>query len=73
MDVAELKKVTAEALGKDPATLPANPEWDSLDQLEIITHLHDMLGDRANSIDGLENFKDLDSLTEVLRRSGIVD
>jgi hypothetical protein len=36
MNIAELKTVTAEALGKDPSLLPANPEWDSLDKLEII-------------------------------------
>jgi acyl carrier protein len=73
MDVAELKRVTAEALGKDPATLPENPEWDSLDQLEIISHLHDVLGARANEIDDLDNFKDLESLASVLRQSGVVD
>ena len=73
MDVAELKKVTAEALGKDPATLPENPEWDSLDQLEIISHLHDVLGASANQIEDLENFKDLEGLASVLRKSGVVD
>jgi acyl carrier protein len=73
MDVAELKTITAEALGKDPNTLPDNPQWDSLDQLEIISHLHDVLGDRANTIDDLENFSDLESLTEILRKSGLVD
>ena len=73
MDVTELRRVTAEALGKDPATVPENPEWDSLDQLEIISHLHEVLGSRANEIDDLENFKDLESLTAVLRTSGILD
>jgi acyl carrier protein len=72
MDAAELKLVTAEALGKDPDSLPENPQWDSLDQLEIISHLHDVLGDRANTIDDLENFTDLESLTDVLRNSGLV-
>ena len=73
MDVTELRTLTAEALGKDPKAVPANPEWDSLDKLEIITHLHDTLGDKVNSVDGLDNFNDLESLAAILRESGLVD
>lgn len=73
MDIAELKIVTAAALGKDPATQPENPEWDSLDQLEIITHLHDVFGSKAAEIEDLENFHDLESLAAILRKSHLVD
>lgn len=73
MDIAELRTFTAEALGKDPATAPENPEWDSLDKLEIITHLHDLLGDAASGIANLDNFADLDSLAAILRERGLVD
>ncbi len=73
MDVTELRKITAEALGKDIATVPENPEWDSLDKLEIITHLHDVFGEKVNDIDDLDDFEDLDSLARVLRSGGLVD
>ena len=73
MDISELRRVTAVAIGKDPATQPENPEWDSLDQLEIITHLHEVFGSKAADIEDLENFTDLESLAAVLRKSGLVD
>jgi len=73
MDVTELRTITAEALGKDPKTVSVNPEWDSLDKLEIITHLHDVLGDEVNSVEDLDNFNDLESLAAILRESGLVD
>ena len=73
MDITELRTVTANALGKDPASLPANPAWDSLDKLEIITHLHDVLGDKADEVSDLDNFVDLESLAALLRESGLVD
>ena len=73
MDVTELRTITAEALGKDPKTVSANPEWDSLDKLEIITHLHEVLGDEVNRVKDLDNFDDLESLAAILRESGLVD
>lgn len=73
MDLTELRTVTAQALGKDPASVPANPEWDSLDKLEIITHLHDVLGDKANDVGDLDNFTDLESLAAILRERGLLD
>jgi len=73
MDMSELRAFTAESLGKDPATAPADPEWDSFDRLEIITNLHDLLGEAANDIPNLENFTDLESLAGLLRERGIVD
>lgn len=73
MDIAQLKNLTSEALGKDPATVGDNPQWDSLDKLEIITHLHEVLGAEANKVDDLDNFRDLDSLAALLRGSGLVD
>ncbi len=73
MNIAELKTVTAEALGKDPNSVPANPEWDSLDKLEIISHLHDVFGASANDVSDLDNFHDFESLASLLRESGLVD
>ena len=73
MDVSELRTITAQALGKDPSTVPANPQWDSLDKLEIITHLHDVLADKASDVGDLDNFSDLDSLAALLRERGLVD
>jgi|GEM_PF-3295844 len=73
MDISELRRVTAEAIGKDPETQPDNPEWDSLDQLEIITNLHEVFGSKAADIEDLENFTDLESLAALLRKSGLVD
>jgi acyl carrier protein len=72
MDLQELRIFTAEALGKDPLTLPENPTWDSLDQLEIITNLHDRLGEKVGEAD-LDNFTDLESLAAILRERGLVD
>ena len=73
MDISELRRVTAVAIGKDPEAQPENPEWDSLDQLEIITNLHEIFGSKAAEVDDLENFNDLESLAAVLRKSGLVD
>lgn len=73
MDIVELKNVTAAALGKDPASQSENPEWDSLDQLEIITHLHEVFGSKAADVEDLEDFHDLESLAGILRKSGLVD
>lgn len=73
MDIVELHAVTARALGKDPAAVPENPEWDSLDKLEIITSLHDDFGDRFAQVTDLDGFTDLAGLAAVLRRSGLLD
>jgi len=73
MDVPELRTITAEALGKDPNTVAENPQWDSLDKLEIITHLHDVLADGDKEIGDLDNFSDLESLAALLRERGFVD
>lgn len=73
MDVTELRKITADALGKDVVTEPENPEWDSLDKLEIISHLHDVFGESVNQIDDLDNFVDLNSLAALLSESGLID
>ena len=73
MDIVELHAVTARALGKDPAAVPENPEWDSLDRLEIITHLHEVLGDDVNRIENLESFVDLETLAALLKENGLVD
>lgn len=72
MDIAELKQLTADALGKDITELSSNPEWDSLDKLEIIAHLHDVLGEKVNEVDGLDDFFDLESLANILRKSDLV-
>ena len=73
MDITALRTLTAEALGKDPATAPENPEWDSLDRLEIISHLHEVLGDDVNRIENLESFVDLETLAALLKENGLVD
>jgi acyl carrier protein len=73
MDMTELRTITAEALGKKVEDVGANPEWDSLDKLEIITHLHDVLGDSVKDLGDLDNFSDLESLAQLLREGGIVD
>jgi hypothetical protein len=73
MNIADLRIITAEALGKDPTLVPENPQWDSLDKLEIISHLHDVLGEDAQEVSDLDDFSDLESLVRLLRGSGLVD
>lgn len=73
MNIDELKIVTADALGKDPSAVSANPQWDSLDKLEIITQLHDVFGEKVNDVSDLDNFSDLESLAAILRESGLID
>lgn len=70
----ELARVVNQALGK-PADFAwvDDAVWDSLDQLEIITHLTDELGEQVNSIEALNKFSDLRELTGILRTEGLVD
>jgi hypothetical protein len=72
MEAHELRAVALKAIGKDPAKEPENPLFDSLDKLEIITVLHDTFGDRVAGVDDLDDFSDLDSLTEILKAHDIV-
>lgn len=73
MNAQELAAFVNHALGKpDTYEWPADSAWDSLDQLEIITHLNDRLGDRVNTIEALNNVENLDQLTQILRAEGLV-
>jgi acyl carrier protein len=73
MKASELHSFTSRALGKDPAEVPENPNWDSLDQIELIAHLHDEFGEKLDNVEGLDTFNDLESLTVVLRDGGVID
>ena len=74
IDETELKTLIDTALGGVTAQgRPSEREWDSLDQLEITTHLHDELGERVNQIDALNSFEDLTALTTVLRAEGLLE
>lgn len=74
MSLDELTMLVSTALGKSPEIIARQTEdWDSLDRLEIITHLHDFLGEKANTLEGLNDFNNLDSLSEVMRKEGLVD
>lgn len=74
MNIVELKELTDKALHQPPSQdgVPVKP-WDSLDQLEIITHLNEVLGDRVNQAEGLNNFEDLESLAAILREEGLLE
>ncbi|MRG60556.1 hypothetical protein GE115_11865 [Agromyces sp. CFH 90414] len=70
----DLKKLIDDALGGEtPVGRPSDRDWDSLDQLEITTHLHDELGDRVNEIEGLNSFETFDQLVSILRAEGFVE
>ncbi|EQM76989.1 hypothetical protein L687_00740 [Microbacterium maritypicum MF109] len=74
MSSAELKSLIDEALGGvQPDGAPSDRLWDSLDQLEITTHLHDHLGDGVSDIDALASFKDFDELAGILRTEGFIE
>lgn len=74
LTTADLKSLIDTALGGPTAAgAPSDREWDSLDQLEITTHLHDELGDKVNEIEALNSFETFDELVEILRAEGFVD
>lgn len=74
MNMAELTVLVGKALGKSPDIIARETEsWDSLDQLEIITHLHDALGEHTEQLEGLSNFNNLETLAAVLRKDGLID
>lgn len=74
MSLDELTDIVSTALGKSRAVITGQTvDWDSLDRLEIITHLHDVLGEKASALEGLNDFNNLDTLAEVLRKDGFVD
>jgi acyl carrier protein len=60
------------ALQKNPETEPANPQWDSLDKLEIISAIHDTFGQDVADLDDLDNFSDFESLLTILKKHNLV-
>jgi acyl carrier protein len=74
MNDASLKDLIDSALGGQTATgRPSERAWDSLDQLEILQHLNDELGDGVNEVEALNKFEDLTELSAVLRAEGYLD
>ena len=71
---SDLKVIIDKALGGPSAAgRPSERQWDSLDQLEITTHLHDELGEKVNQVEALNSFENLDALSEILRAEGFVE
>ncbi|MFC9559103.1 hypothetical protein [Agromyces sp. NPDC056965] len=74
LNTTDLKTLIDNALGGPTASgSPSERDWDSLDQLEITTHLHDELGDKVNEIDALNSFETFDQLVAILRAEGFVE
>lgn len=74
MSTAELKSLIDDALGGVTAAgAPSDRVWDSLDQLEITTHLNDHLGDRVSEIDALSSFETFDELAGILKSEGFIE
>lgn len=74
MSSAELKSLIDEALGGvQPDGAPSDRIWDSLDQLEITTHLHDHLGEGVSDIDALTSFETFDELVGILKSEGFIE
>lgn len=72
MEAAELRVLAVKALQKNPETEPANPQWDSLDKLEIISAIHDTFGEEVANLEDLDNFSDFESLLAILRKHDLV-
>lgn len=74
MTTAELKTLIDEALGGvQPSGAPSDRQWDSLDQLEITTHLNDHLGDRVSEVDALRSFETFEELDAILKSEGFIE
>lgn len=74
LSTTDLKSLIDKALGGPTAAgLPSERDWDSLDQLEITTHLHDELGDQVNELEALNSFENFDQLVDILRAEGFVE
>lgn len=73
MNASQLRLLALTALHKNPDTEPANPQWDSLDKLEIISTIHDTFGEKVADVDELDNFSDLDTLREILKKHNLVN
>lgn len=72
MNSSELRILAITALQKNPETEPENPQWDSLDKLEIISAVHDAFGEKVSDLTELDNFSDFESLNEILKNHGLV-
>lgn len=73
MNKNELREFAIKAVGRSPEKEPENPQFDSLDKLEIISAVYDNFGDEANSVTELDNFYDFDSLFEILKANNLVN
>lgn len=74
MSTAELKSLIDDALGgPTPEGAPSDRLWDSLDQLEITTHLNDHLGEQVSEIDALSSFETFDELAAILKAEGFIE
>lgn len=74
ISTAELKSLIDDALGGvKPEGAPSDLTWDSLDQLEITTHLNDRLGEGVSEIDALSSFETFDELVGILRSEGFIE
>lgn len=72
MNSSELRSLAITALQKNPESEPENPQWDSLDKLEILTAIHDTFGEKVSDLSELDNFSDFESLNEILKKHGLV-
>lgn len=73
MNASELRKLAISALQKNPETEPDNPEWDSLDKLEIISAVHDTFREKVADIEDLDDFSDFESLYKILKGNNLVE
>lgn len=73
MNKTELREFAIKTVGRTPEKEPENPQFDSLDKLEIISAVYDTFGDKANAIVELDNFSDLNSLFVILKKSNLVN
>ncbi len=73
MNASELRLLAITALQKNAETEPENPQWDSLDKLEIISAIHDTFGEKVADLDELDNFSDFESLLEILKKHNLVN
>ncbi len=73
MNASELRLLALSALQKNPETEPENPQFDSLDKLEIISAVHDTFGEKVTDLTELDNFSDFQTLLEILKKHNLVD
>lgn len=79
MTQAEFLEAIAFALEVDKSIVTMDlkiddiPEWDSLGQLTILTHLDDITGGKASEVDSLGLKESLDEIWQALTNAGLAE